>query len=509
MRKRLAIAMLIALLALFCACSSMTEDDKGNPTNAPTDALVTDAPTEQPTPAPTEQPTISPKPGEIICPAGYNETDFNAIVGFLEQRQYDKWNARNGEYYHLVSYDLGPYAAYDPNSPETWYPGIAWNDEGRLTEVKMPYMNLVGSLNLASCTELRDIDLSGSLLSSVNVSLHCGSEVRNLNVNAGKGAYISFRAHARDDVDYLYCVLNVIPMDGYEFDGWYDQYDKWYSNKMEYAFNPTVEIPKGSFLTARMRPVYKSEPADELEERVIGGEVIALYDGKPIDKNWEGVSVDLNGDGIKEAITLDAQLNGYGVTHLLTANGNWNLIVFGIETFDDLRLYLASIDGKKVQLVLSYKSDGRNELSFYEYCDVFYSMTKRYVGARLRLSATGTMENFKFRDTLEAYVRDGHCLYPSDGDEIDLDGDGVCETIYVECDRGDGYVGPTYITVGEAVLLVEFNPASYRVGEDGTIVFHIEGWYADDLDDNKPFYIHYFYRGGADFEKKGYYYDAD
>lgn len=64
MRKKLAIAMLIALLALFCACSSMTEDDKGNPTNAPITDVPTEVPTEQPAPSPTE---LDRDFGEIVA----------------------------------------------------------------------------------------------------------------------------------------------------------------------------------------------------------------------------------------------------------------------------------------------------------------------------------------------------------------------------------------------------------------------------------------------------------
>lgn len=511
MRKKLAIALLIALLTLFCACSSMTSDDKGDPTSAPTDALVTNAPTEQPedTSALTELPKISPKPGQIICPAGYNKSDFHAIVRFLEQR-YDELYRRNGDYSVFIFAGMDMLIEYDPNSPETWYPGIVWNDEGRLTEVKMPDMELVGNLDLSCCTALRDIDLSGNLLTSISVSLHCGSEVHELRFKAEKGAYIGFRAVARDDADYLYCVLSVIPMDGYEFAGWYDQYDRWYSYSTEYAFRPQEEIPDGRVLTAKMRPVYEPEPAGELEERVIAGEVIALNDGKPIDKNWEGVTVDFNGDGIRESITLKADIWSVDddVEYSLIANGKWHLGMYSIDKYDDLRMYLASLDGENVQLVMSYKSDGRNRLMFYEFCDVFCSMTERYVGANLRLAADGTMENFKFRDTLEAYVRDGHYLVPFDGDEIDLDGDGVCEIINVDTRYRADYVNSIYITVGETDLYVEsFEPTGYGVGEDGSIVFHMEGW--SDDDDYPPFYYHYFYRGGAEFERKKYFYNAN
>ena len=77
-------------------------------------------------------------------PEGYNDNDYRKLVAFYEIE--DENGVKNGE---KCTDD------YDPEDPN-WRPGGSWED-GRLVELYIDGLDLVGELDLSGCTALEDV----------------------------------------------------------------------------------------------------------------------------------------------------------------------------------------------------------------------------------------------------------------------------------------------------------------------------------------------------------------
>lgn len=115
------------------------------------------------------------------APAGYNETDYNNCVAFLEQS--DEQGIKNGK---KMSPD------YDPLDPTTW--GTYTDEDGikhdcyrfeqaggekRLVEIKANNLGLVGIMDMSGCAELQEINCVQNRISGMTVE-GCG-ELKILN----------------------------------------------------------------------------------------------------------------------------------------------------------------------------------------------------------------------------------------------------------------------------------------------------------------------------------------
>lgn len=91
-------------------------------------------------------------------PAGYNANDYEKVVRFLDQE--DSAGVTNG---YKIS------IKYDPEDPSTWGQCFGWG-RGRLTSFVCSDLDLVGTVDLANCTELTQLSFEYNRIDSVDVA---------------------------------------------------------------------------------------------------------------------------------------------------------------------------------------------------------------------------------------------------------------------------------------------------------------------------------------------------
>lgn len=193
------------------------------------------------------------------------------------------------------------------------------------------------------------------------------------------------------------------------------------------------------------------EDVQNLREEILRGRVAALNEGKTIGDDYPGFLIDLDGNGRAERISLE---KGVGNRNALArefyvdgkpAGTSWlryhwgDMGMAGHEilwpdegTFSreaEYKLYLASLDGEHITLFLeSHEQTYGLSLIKEYYSDEGFNMT-----LRTRLRGLGkSMAEFAPCRSLEQYIAEGWLLRPEEGDELDLSGDGVRESMELE-----------------------------------------------------------------------------
>ncbi len=203
------------------------------------------------------------------------------------------------------------------------------------------------------------------------------------------------------------------------------------------------------------------------EKDILKGTVLHLTEEKPLDHDFPGFLIDLDQDGDAETVTLEYAYHSNGKIGLVFyVNGEWagyrnvgngQYIEDSPESFilpeEKYDLSLVSLDGKTISLLMSRK--GLTMVVDFVSARLVIGDGNFFV-ARARLSGPGkTAEDFVPCRGIEAYVRDGWYWRPSEGDQLDLDGDGTAETIHMFFPAEDSSFGSLYhesIQVGEAPL---------------------------------------------------------
>lgn len=216
----------------------------------------------------------------------------------------------------------------------------------------------------------------------------------------------------------------------------------------------TVEIPPNAALTAAPEATCVPEPTDEPagsegygadtpgptlapeptqapsdEERVLSGGVYPLFDGQPLTREWAGESMDIDGDGVDERVTVSEY------------DGGDTLMIDG-EPFMDGGLCVSLVSFNGQTMLFCAQKPGDDTLRFFYpdeegnlYCRLFGFA--RGVTAET-LAALPSHEE-RVRAGLDIMLHNPQMYSAVDGDyrtvELDMDGDGMPDRIVFDGTR--------------------------------------------------------------------------
>lgn len=187
---------------------------------------------------------------------------------------------------------------------------------------------------------------------------------------------------------------------------------------------PSFTEPPISSDEATAEPTEEATPAPvTLRSRALSGEVIPVTGGEPAKAGMEPVSVDIDGDGVGEALSVE-DIDGGPV------------FCIGGEPFLDVgqRVYLTSPDGKNI--VFLTEKEGEEGFRMF-LADKNGNLFCRFVGRM----PNGRAEDFTRYPTWEEHIRAGlevplqsPAIYEDPSPDthtvrLDMDGDGVKEEI--------------------------------------------------------------------------------
>lgn len=177
---------------------------------------------------------------------------------------------------------------------------------------------------------------------------------------------------------------------------------------------------------ATAEPTEYAAPTDEpptLEAQILSGAVYPLFNGQTLDGSWEGVSLDVDGDGVQETICVSER------------DGGDTVLIDG-EPFMDggLKVSLVSFDGE--HMLFCARKPGDEALRFFYpdedgnlFCRLFGVSRGADAGALASLSS----DEERIRAGLDIMLHNP-LLYDSVTGDIrnillDMDGDGTDERI--------------------------------------------------------------------------------
>lgn len=165
-----------------------------------------------------------------------------------------------------------------------------------------------------------------------------------------------------------------------------------------------------------------------VEERVLSGTVYALNGGKEVGKKYEGESIDIDGDGVKELLEVKK------------ADGMYSFCIDGKPFMaDGQKIWLASPDGNRIMFAAESANGGFN---------LFYPDEDGNLFCRLyAVCRTGSVEDLSPAASYEESIRNGvdimlfnPAVYSGvSGAErtikLDMDGDGVKDEIVFDSNK--------------------------------------------------------------------------
>lgn len=185
---------------------------------------------------------------------------------------------------------------------------------------------------------------------------------------------------------------------------------------------PAVTSPIETAVTPEPTAAPTAEPTST-EGRILAGAIYPLNGGEPVKKGWEGEDIDIDGDGIPEALRI------------LMLDGGYTFCIDG-EAFltDGNIIRLASLDGKNIVFVTERPGeDGYN---------IFYPDPDGNLYCRLfAIARSGNSADLVIRSSFEEYIEHGldimlhnPMLYSVSegavrGIYLDMDGDGERDEI--------------------------------------------------------------------------------
>ena len=351
-----------------------------------------------------------PPSGISYTRIGIDSSDFINIRDFLEQK--DAEGIKNGEKLALRSGQK-----YFPGSFSEFGNSFVVGKNGRLSEVHLNDIELVGKIDLTRCetlnvfecsnTNITDINLSGigrlktvrienspvsqvdiSGCSAINEFVCRNTRISELDLKSGSADLIAditdnycteISLSVLSDVTYTYIAdISLIsegsgslglqfgqkrenpdinydyayfayPAEGYEI-------DSWINGNGEECSRGTRTLAcldeKAANLTAVFRKIRKGAPADEIETNILNGEALPLNGGEILPADWNGIDIDLTGDGFKDALRLschDRGANADDPLYVLSLNGER---CYSWHESEKTRFFIASLDGKSIQLFI-------------------------------------------------------------------------------------------------------------------------------------------------------------
>ncbi len=200
--------------------------------------------------------------------------------------------------------------------------------------------------------------------------------------------------------------------------------------------------------------VYAEGPKEDLTARradILAGTVLPLYDHRPVDENFPGFRIDMDGDGKPEEVGIAPGVGNHNaLTWELTLNGrpagtSWmhyaQVPMAGASyAIDEVQwpeegnfsrergytMYLASLDGEHITLFLESMQETYG-VDFLEYL----GEEALRAGARTRIRGRKMMDEFVPNAPLSDYIAAGWKVRPADGDRLDVTGDGEENTLRV------------------------------------------------------------------------------
>lgn len=232
-----------------------------------------------------------------------------------------------------------------------------------------------------------------------------------------------------------------------------------------------IDIPTGTdgaetAVTPEPTPAPTAEP-DSLEGKILAGLIYPLNGGKAIKDGWAGEDVDVDGDGVPNALRVK------------DTNGGPTFCIDG-EPFLDVgsSIMLASLDGEHIVFVVETKGvDGYR---------VFYPDPDGNLYCRLfAIARSGSADGLVIRSSVEEYIRNGldvmlhnPMLYSRvNGDRrhisLDMDGDGSPDEIVF-----DSAVLSVNGSENGQILLTTMPRFIYDSGRDAIVLYGSAGDYA-------------------------------
>lgn len=178
--------------------------------------------------------------------------------------------------------------------------------------------------------------------------------------------------------------------------------------------------------SATAEPTESAAPTPEpptLEARILSGAAYPLFNGQPLDKSWEGLDIDIDGDGAAEAI----RVTEYDGGDTLTIDG---------EPFMDggLEVTLVSFDG--MNMLFCAQKAGEEELRFFcpdENGNLFCRLFGVSRGAEAGDLASLSTNEERIRAGLDIMLFNPLLYASVSGDVrtvlLDMDGDGMKDNI--------------------------------------------------------------------------------